>query len=40
MTAGQLLEFSAVSKRFDAVNAVDSLTARIQPGRVTGFLGA
>lgn len=39
MTAGQLLEFSAVSKRFDAVNAVDSLTARIQPGRVTGFLG-
>jgi ABC-type multidrug transport system ATPase subunit len=39
MPEGQLLEFSAVTKRFGAVTAVDGFTARVEPGRVTGFLG-
>src|SRR6478752_7064692 len=39
MPEGQVLEFSAVTKRFGAVTAVDGFTARVQPGRVTGFLG-
>ena len=39
MPEGQLLEFSAVTKRFGAVTAVDSFSARVEPGRVTGFLG-
>ncbi|MEU1971500.1 ATP-binding cassette domain-containing protein [Microbacterium sp. NPDC019599] len=39
MPEGQVLEFSAVTKRFGAVTAVDDFTARVEPGRVTGFLG-
>jgi ABC-2 type transport system ATP-binding protein len=39
MPEGQLLEFSGVTKRFGAVTAVSGLTARVEPGRVTGFLG-
>lgn len=39
MPDGQVLEFSGVTKRFGAVNAVESLSARIEPGVVTGFLG-
>lgn len=39
MPEGQLLEFAAVTKRFGAVTAVDSFSARVEPGRVTGFLG-
>ena len=39
MPDGQLLEFSGVTKRFGAVMAVSGLTARIEPGLVTGFLG-
>jgi ABC-2 type transport system ATP-binding protein len=39
MPDGQVLDFSGVVKRFGAVAAVDGLTARIEPGLVTGFLG-
>ena len=39
MPEGQSLEFSGVTKRFGAVTAVSGLTARVEPGRVTGFLG-
>ncbi|NLP83470.1 ABC transporter ATP-binding protein [Microbacterium sp. CFH 90308] len=39
MPHGQSLEFSNVTKRFGAVTAVSGLTARVEPGRVTGFLG-
>lgn len=39
MPEGQPLEFSGVSKRFGSVMAVSDLTARVEPGRVTGFLG-
>ncbi|WP_106815246.1 ATP-binding cassette domain-containing protein [Microbacterium timonense] len=39
MPDGQTLEFSGLSKRFGAVTAVAELTARVEPGRVTGFLG-
>ncbi|KAA9089515.1 ATP-binding cassette domain-containing protein [Microbacterium radiodurans] len=39
MATGEVLEFHGVSKRFGAVAAVDDLTARIEPGAVTGFLG-
>ncbi|WP_349425449.1 ATP-binding cassette domain-containing protein [Microbacterium sp. LWS13-1.2] len=39
MPHGQSLEFSGVTKRFGAVTAVSGLTARVQPGQVTGFLG-
>ena len=39
MPHGQSLEFSGVTKRFGAITAVDGLTARVEPGRVTGFLG-
>lgn len=39
MPDGQLLEFSGVTKRFGAITAVSGLTARVEPGRVTGFLG-
>jgi ABC-type multidrug transport system ATPase subunit len=39
MPEGQVLEFAGVTKRFGAVAAVSDLTARIEPGRVTGFLG-
>ncbi len=39
MPEGQVLEFSAVTKRFGAVTAVDGFTARVEPGLVTGFLG-
>ena len=39
MTSGQVLEFSDVTKRFGPVSAVDGLTARVEPGTVTGFLG-
>jgi len=36
---GHVLEFTAVTKRFGPVAAVDGLTARVEPGVVTGFLG-
>ncbi|MFE7845778.1 ATP-binding cassette domain-containing protein [Microbacterium sp. NPDC057407] len=39
MPEGQVLEFSAVTKRFGGVTAVSELSARVQPGMVTGFLG-
>ncbi len=45
MANGQVLELSHVTKRFSTakpfgtVTAVDDLTARIEPGMVTGFLG-
>ncbi|HYI50690.1 MAG TPA: ATP-binding cassette domain-containing protein [Microbacterium sp.] len=39
MPEGQLLEFSGITKRFGAVSAVSDLSARVEPGRVTGFLG-
>jgi ABC-2 type transport system ATP-binding protein len=39
MPQGQVLEFSGLTKRFGAVSAVDGLTARVEPGLVTGFLG-
>lgn len=39
MPHGQVLEFSGVTKHFGGVTAVSSLTARVEPGAVTGFLG-
>ncbi|MCR2793415.1 ATP-binding cassette domain-containing protein [Microbacterium sp. zg.Y625] len=39
MPDGQVLEFSGLTKRFGALTAVDRFTARVEPGRVTGFLG-
>jgi len=39
MPDGQSLEFAGVTKRFGAVTAVSDLSARVEPGRVTGFLG-
>ncbi|MDD7944246.1 ATP-binding cassette domain-containing protein [Microbacterium sp. NE2HP2] len=39
MADGQVLEFTDVAKRFGTVAAVDGLTARVEPGAVTGFLG-
>jgi ABC-2 type transport system ATP-binding protein len=39
MPDGQVLEFSGLVKRFGPVTAVDRLTARVEPGLVTGFLG-
>ncbi|MRH28116.1 ATP-binding cassette domain-containing protein [Microbacterium sp. SYP-A9085] len=39
MPEGQVLEFAGLSKRFGSVLAVDDLTARVEPGMVTGFLG-
>jgi len=39
MPEGQVLEFSAVTKRFGSVTAVDAFSARVEPGQVTGFLG-
>ncbi|MGV9193890.1 ATP-binding cassette domain-containing protein [Microbacterium sp. MC2] len=39
MPEGQVIEFTGVTKRFGPVTAVDGLTARVEPGRVTGFLG-
>lgn len=39
MPEGQSLEFSGVTKRFGVVTAVAGLTARVEPGLVTGFLG-
>lgn len=39
MPEGRVLEFTDVTKRFGAVTAVDSFTARVEPGVVTGFLG-
>lgn len=39
MPDGQVIELAGLTKRFGAVAAVDDLTARIEPGRVTGFLG-
>jgi ABC-2 type transport system ATP-binding protein len=39
MPEGQVLEFAGLSKRFGSVLAVDDLTARVEPGVVTGFLG-
>jgi len=39
MPEGHVLEFIDVTKRFGAVSAVDGLTARVEPGTVTGFLG-
>ena len=39
MPEGHVLEFTDVTKRFGSVAAVDGLTARVEPGTVTGFLG-
>jgi ABC-2 type transport system ATP-binding protein len=39
MPEGLVLEFTGVSKRFGSIAAVSDLTARVEPGRVTGFLG-
>ncbi|MDR6199528.1 ABC-2 type transport system ATP-binding protein [Microbacterium sp. SORGH_AS428] len=39
MPDGQILEFSEVTKRFGTIDAVSRLSARIEPGLVTGFLG-
>ena len=39
MPDGQVLEFSDVTKRFRGVEAVAGLTARVEPGVLTGFLG-
>src|ERR1051325_2158875 len=39
MPDGQVLEFSGLTKRFGAVEAVSGFTARFEPGVVTGFLG-
>ncbi len=39
MPDGEVLEFTGVTKRFGALTAVDGFTARVEPGRVTGFLG-
>ncbi len=39
MPDGQVLELTGLTKRFGAVSAVDGLTARVEPGLVTGFLG-
>lgn len=39
MPEGHVLEFSGVTKRFGAVAAVSGLSARVEPGVVTGFLG-
>lgn len=39
MPEGQVLEFSGITKRFGAVAAVSDFSARVEPGRVTGFLG-
>ncbi|MGJ6979202.1 ABC transporter ATP-binding protein [Aestuariimicrobium soli] len=34
-----MLEFTGLTKRFGAVPALTDLSARVEPGRVTGFLG-
>lgn len=39
MPEGHVLEFTEVTKQFGRVAAVDRLTARVEPGTVTGFLG-
>ncbi|MEZ5214373.1 MAG: ATP-binding cassette domain-containing protein [Microbacterium sp.] len=39
MPEGHVLEFTDVTKRFGQIAAVDGLTARVEPGTVTGFLG-
>jgi ABC-type multidrug transport system ATPase subunit len=39
MPEGLALEFSGVTKRFGGITAVSDLTARVEPGQVTGFLG-
>ncbi|WP_298012118.1 ATP-binding cassette domain-containing protein [uncultured Microbacterium sp.] len=39
MSSGEVLEFSHVTKRFGSVEALTGLSARIEPGIVTGFLG-
>ncbi|HEX5730116.1 ABC transporter ATP-binding protein [Microbacterium sp.] len=39
MPEGQVLEFSGITKHFGAVRAVSDLSARVEPGVVTGFLG-
>ena len=39
MPEGLVLEFAPLTKRFGSVQAVSDLTARVEPGAVTGFLG-
>lgn len=39
MPDGQVLELAGLTKRFGSVSAVDDLSARVEPGQVTGFLG-
>lgn len=39
MPDGHVIEFSGLTKRFGTVTAVDALSARVEPGVVTGFLG-
>ena len=37
--SGDVIEVCEVTKRFGSVTAVDGLSFRVRPGRVTGFLG-
>jgi ABC-2 type transport system ATP-binding protein len=39
MPTGARIEFSDISKRFGAVQAVSGLSFTVEPGQVTGFLG-
>ena len=39
MSDGQVLEFSGVTKQYGKVTAVSDFSARVEPGRITGFLG-
>lgn len=39
MTTGHVIEFQGLTKRFGPITAVDGITARVEPGTVTGFLG-
>nr|WP_314840564.1 ATP-binding cassette domain-containing protein [uncultured Microbacterium sp.] len=39
MPAGQVLEFTRVTKRFNDVTAVSDFSARVEPGVVTAFVG-
>ncbi|WP_369130135.1 ATP-binding cassette domain-containing protein [Modestobacter roseus] len=34
-----MIELTGLTKRYRARTAVEDLTARVEPGRVTGFLG-
>lgn len=38
-TVGHMIEATELTKRYGGRTAVDALTFRVRPGRVTGFLG-